>query len=1194
SNPSVLTTGGQLKAMASISYMTGQTANGNITFAVKKRQKLLAKKKLTLLNNYFVGDSTLQFNCVSGDTVYFEFYTDSDSLAKKINNTNAIINTTYYNAGLHAPIVDSLWKFGNLYHGWGQFYYNKDSSFSAIDETKMVLSGYNTTTFPSDFDTTHIKSFSNLQSYFTNHNIPNPLSNIFGIMMPDVDSNVWRGFGDMTMVGANKMSNARKNIIIDETTNYPIPQINYHNGKAIYKYNTNESTSYSASFGPSCFSVGSSFTRSVSELMLDYMDLNGDRYPDIVGPFLTQYSTPQGGIGSLCTSHYTNNDYRINSNISDAIGTTYGVNYPIVIPKASNNPKTSKISVDVNGALSFGSGKNIDETQYTFVDINADGLPDKLAKHGKVYLNLGYSFAPIETWINNNNNIEVRDGKSSSSSLSVGFNIIESSFAGGVGISGSENNNTFQTMDINGDGLQDLVSWEYTPIGLRIMHVQFNKGNGFAAPVIWDTLTNTENSKSYNQSVNLATTFGIVIPIPFFPIKFILSSGVNLSNSLTKEKVQMIDMNADGYLDYVISTEETDVKVRYSTLGKLNILKKVTNNAGSSFELAYELSVNSQKSPQRNWLLSAVTVKDGHPGDGADSMFTKFEYKNPYYSRFERVSFGYDTVITHVYNTLVSTPYVYRTIKEAYHTNKFLFKGIKKYEVLLDSADHKYVETFYTYMHTRIVNGDTVGEAQINCFNNYYPAIASEDKYFYEGAASPAIHTRKNYKHGRWGNVVKYDDLGDLAYNEDDITAEISYDTIISKNLLSLVNSIVVRNLSNLDVLRSRTATYDQNNGKLLQLILENTNNSGNAITDYTYDIYGNTQTLTQPENQNHQRKSFTYTYDPYFTHMYTVSISDEQSLTSTADYDYRFGKPIATIDVAGNVMQYTYDGAGRCRTILAPYEKDAALPFTVKFDYWDDANIELNHIDTVMWSRTRHYDPANHDNEITTVLFADGLGKILQTKKKVSIFDPVSGLDVDSMVVSGKIIYDAFGRTISTNYPITEALGTDSLFNFNIDIQPPTTTQYDVMDRTVSLTTPDNITSYTNYGFENDFFNKLQFKTIQIDALTKETKIYTDTRGLQTTINNALNDTTRFIYNQLGELIESTDPEGNSTTYSYDLLGHRIQRSHPDAGTTVYNYDPAGNVISMQTQNLINQSLSVNYNYDYNKLTEIDYPLNP
>ena len=197
-------------------------------------------------------------------------------------------------------------------------------------------------------------------------------------------------------------------------------------------------------------------------------------------------------------------------------------------------------------------------------------------------------------------------------------------------------------------------------------------------------------------------------------------------------------------------------------------------------------------------------------------------------------------------------------------------------------------------------------------------------------------------------------------------------------------------------------------------------------------------------------------------------------------------------------------------------------------------------------------------------------------------------------MVVSGKTTYDAFGRADSIWYPITEGPNTDSIFNPGIDAQPPTVTVYDVLDRALTATAPDQTETSMSYGFGTDKFGATRFTVAQTDALGKVTQQFKDARGLQTTVIDALNGYTAFVYSPLGELLSSTDPEDNQTTNQYDGLGRKVQTVHPDAGTSQFVYDNANNLLSMQTQNLINQSRQINYVYSHNKLTEIHYPQNP
>ncbi|MDD2346181.1 MAG: YD repeat-containing protein, partial [Bacteroidales bacterium] len=86
----------------------------------------------------------------------------------------------------------------------------------------------------------------------------------------------------------------------------------------------------------------------------------------------------------------------------------------------------------------------------------------------------------------------------------------------------------------------------------------------------------------------------------------------------------------------------------------------------------------------------------------------------------------------------------------------------------------------------------------------------------------------------------------------------------------------------------------------------------------------------------------------------------------------------------------------------------------------------------------------------------------------------------------------------------------------------------------------------------------------------------------------------TKFEYNPLGLLLSSTDPENHSTQYLYDLAGKLVERTHPDAGKTSYRYAPSGQVFQMQTQDLENRGVQIEYQYNYNQLIQTIYPDNP
>ena len=66
-------------------------------------------------------------------------------------------------------------------------------------------------------------------------------------------------------------------------------------------------------------------------------------------------------------------------------------------------------------------------------------------------------------------------------------------------------------------------------------------------------------------------------------------------------------------------------------------------------------------------------------------------------------------------------------------------------------------------------------------------------------------------------------------------------------------------------------------------------------------------------------------------------------------------------------------------------------------------------------------------------------------------------GAPADVMTVSGRVAFDAFGRTIAQFYPVTDATSNDRTFDSIFDAVRPTKTAYDVLDRVISVQIPDD-----------------------------------------------------------------------------------------------------------------------------------------
>ena len=86
----------------------------------------------------------------------------------------------------------------------------------------------------------------------------------------------------------------------------------------------------------------------------------------------------------------------------------------------------------------------------------------------------------------------------------------------------------------------------------------------------------------------------------------------------------------------------------------------------------------------------------------------------------------------------------------------------------------------------------------------------------------------------------------------------------------------------------------------------------------------------------------------------------------------------------------------------------------------------------------------------------------------------------------------------------------------------------------------------------------------------------------------------TRFKHYGIQRLVRVTDTEGNVTTSVYDMGDRRTEVNHPASGITTFTYDALGNVLTKQTANLAKEGKSITYDYDYHRLTGINYPDHP
>lgn len=65
-----------------------------------------------------------------------------------------------------------------------------------------------------------------------------------------------------------------------------------------------------------------------------------------------------------------------------------------------------------------------------------------------------------------------------------------------------------------------------------------------------------------------------------------------------------------------------ELVVGRSLVRRTNLLKTVNRPLGASFTIFYQRQGNTYNQPSSSWVMSAVEVNDGHPGDGVDKLVT--------------------------------------------------------------------------------------------------------------------------------------------------------------------------------------------------------------------------------------------------------------------------------------------------------------------------------------------------------------------------------------------------------------------------------------------------------------------------------------------------------------------------------------------------------------------------------------------
>ena len=1105
--------------------------------------------------------------------------------------------------------------FGPLHKGWGWFAYNdidRDSIFIPlhvlVNEEQLIADSVHANAHAYRTDNAYAvlqdSTLSNEErmaiadSCFSAVPIYDPLSDDkrWVAVHPDYYHNQYLACSNTGAIGQRLHSVSRQlqevqdsSVVRGTIAEYdsPIPTIHGGMQRITTIRKSTHSVQHSLSFGLST-PIGIGVSKNISfgsyDVKSDYMDLNGDGFPDFVGESAIQYSQPWGGIGPLegkLPASFSN------SNTSAGLGFAASRPRPEHIP--ANGVKDSKMAFG-----GFGGGLNgqigTDETHTSLIDVNADGLPDLLdADQQQVKYNLGYSFTDdwyplaylsiaasshVDASISLSGNVnykQIWDVIEKAGEISD-YSLAEFSISGGFSTSTSQNHSDVRLIDINGDGYPDLLGEnEEGDISVR-----YFDGIAFGTQ---DTLNaqNLQTSNTANLGFNLGVTVGIdIAPIP---VKFcfgVQTSPWNVSSSYGN--TEFMDVNGDGFVDQVIADDT--LRVRYNRNGSLpvNLLTKVENPTGQMIFIDYQLSQPSVTHRMRTWNMNHVQDKIAPEFDASAVHVYDFDYENPFYDNFEKTDYGYANVSTYDNHMYIQS--------EEFENRHYITRGERIGDILYNE-NH---EPIIGHCH-KVFYEDIHGTQQADVCDDIYLHVG-QDGYrtdYYERDSHPQITTQYNKFYDLHHNLVYYVDDGDIAVSGDEWIQTIGYKPTTSYNMISLPAYERVTG-SGGSVLRQSRVNYNSH-GKPFQIIQDDIYRNISAITALQYDAYGNISMLRNPQNENHDWAWRYFIYDNE-TETHAVKVYNPFMENHFYGYDLRFGLRNYSRDPAGNEMYWRYDRMGRLIDIVAPDEVYNNNPFTVHYiyrqpfhDFMDD------HLSAFRYPHVTKVAASGDSLASVDVTIYDARGQIHQRK---------SWRNVDGhyeWVADGWRKRDGWYRPVNTWDPFVTNTSSFPLWepDDNSYSSYVTLYGYDVLNRVTRCRHPDATENITTYGFADDTHLRKRLLAENTDENGVVRRTLSAPQGWTIETRNMMdNSTTRYEYNPLGELVEVFDADNHRTGYDYDMFGNKIYRSHPDAGKTYWQYAPNGSLIAVRTARMSGTGDFIHYSYCFDKLMDITYPRTP
>lgn len=415
------------------------------------------------------------------------------------------------------------------------------------------------------------------------------------------------------------------------------------------------------------------------------------------------------------------------------------------------------------------------------------------------------------------------------------------------------------------------------------------------------------------------------------------------------------------------------------------------------------------------------------------------------------------------------------------------------------------------------------------------------------------------------------------------------------------------QNIPNTPSTAKRTSAfeYDVVSGLLVKEIIEPDNPALCLVTVYAHDSYGNKVSAT---TRNCDGSAGT---TPGINGEAAAPVAGSAAIiiprTASTGFDTQGRFPVSSTNALNQTETKAFDGKfGVLTSLVGPN----SLTTSWAYDTFGRKLTESRADGTstqIAYAICDASCPSNAKYTITTTQAGSPSSKV---------YYDMGGRDVraDSQDKDGALIYslkeyDKLGRVARTSRPVKAS---QTLLWTSIT--------YDVLNRSLTTTAPDNSVSKASYNgkvtvntnplnqtktervnsqgqtiqvidaqgktisYQYDAFGNL---TKTIDAANNATLITYDGSGRKTGMTDPDQGVWSYEYNALGQLIKQTDAKNQIVTFVYDKLGRMTQRNEPDLIST-WAYDtcdatlnPAGKCVGKIVKETSDNGYVRNYLYD-------------